>query len=254
MKKIFIYLFIFISTIIYAQEKPYESPLTSYKDNYFLLGNMEDQVKFQLSLKYNLFYPNSTGIYFAYTQLSHWYVYNDRDTFYTMYQPEIFYRFESGNNIFKNFIIPYVDYIQTSPFSHCSTGVEGNDHRSIGTYYGQIQLSIGEIYNFGINGKYFRYYEVADKNKDINDYKKNYEADLFFKLKSSEVEYLDKEELHFKFGGNPLNKGWYCIEGQIRIITSYIQPRLFIQYWHGYGEFMVNYNQKENNIRVGVIL
>jgi len=241
---------LFTSTLF---AETYEAPLSIYKDNYILAGDKTDQVKFQLSLKYNLLWPFNSGIYLGYTQLTHWWVYRERDTMNTMYQPEVMYRFASGNNMFNNYIIPYVDYMQVSPFSHCSTGVEGLDHRSINMFYGQIQVSAGEIYNFGTNLKVFGYYAKDPENKDINDYKKNYTADFFFKIRSKEVTYLDKEEVHFSCGGSPVGKGFIQGELIFRIMTTYVQPRAFIQYYKGYDEFFTTYTQKETCIRAGLI-
>jgi len=237
----------------------YEESVTKYKDNYFLFGDKEAQTKVQVSVKYNILYPSETGFNLGYTQTSNWIVYSGRDTFYTMYQPEAFFNFESGKNIFKDYIIPYVDYIQVSPICHNSTGVEGDNHRSINIYYAQVQASIGDVYNFGLNLKGFGYYTIADKNKDIRDYKGYYEAKLFFKLKSKTVEYLDKEELAFSFGGydksdyDHTRKGWFCVEARFRIITTYVQPKLFCQFYRGYDEFMVQYNKKTNSVRVGLV-
>jgi outer membrane phospholipase A len=240
-----------ISSVLYAGE--YESPMSLYKDNYFIAGNVKDQVKVQLSAKYNVLYPSETGLFFGYTQLSNWFVYQGRDKFYTMYNPEFIYRFESGKNIFNDYAIPYIDYFQVSPIAHSSTGVEDEDHRSINTYYGQIQLSAGDVLNVGFNVQYFRYYTISADNPDINKYKKNYTADIFIKIRSKSVEYLDKEELHIKLGGNPRGYGFYCIEAKFRIITSKFQPKIFCQFFNGYDEFMVFYNKKETSIRGGFV-
>ena len=252
MKKLFIILLLSLITVnVIAKEK--EEIISTYKDNYFLFGNNEDQVKFQLSVKYNLIYPSETGLYLGYTQLNHWIVYNGKDTFYTSYQPEVFYRLESGKNLFNNFVIPYIDYFQGSCFNHHSTGVEGINHRSMNMYYGQVQASIGEVYNFGINLKVLGYYNISDMNPDINKYRKNYEADVFFKLKSRTVQYLDKEEFHCSFSGNPLGNGWYQLEAKVRIITSVVQPKICIQYYKGYAQFFQTYNQKDESFRLGLI-
>ena len=114
-------------------------------------------------------------------------------------------------------------------------------------------MSAGDIINAGFNIKVFGYYNRAEENKDINNYNKNYEADLFLKLRSTSVKYLDKEELHFKFGGNPTDKGWFAVEARVRLLSTYIQPKLFFQYREGYDEFMINYNEKEKSIRAGFI-
>lgn len=255
----FIFLFCFP---VFSEDKKYESPMTIYKDNYFISGDKEeDQVKFQVSAKYSLFYPSKIGIYAGYTQICWWKIYNDSAPFYeTNYQPELFLKLESNNNIFGDADFSFVDYIQISPIHHCSNGRDGLDSRSINDYYSQIQLSVGEHYNFGTNIKVFNYYNKSSKNKDIEIYKSYYEADVFFKIKSKNVSFLDKEELHFKFGGYDKSDfdqkdytGWYCVEAQFRIITSVFQPKLFIQYYNGYGEFLIDYNKKEDSVRVGLV-
>ena len=252
MKKIILTgIFLLLSINILAST--YEAPMSIYNDNYILAGNKTDQLKFQISAKYNLLWPYNSGIYLGYTQMTHWWMYGNRDTMHTQYQPEFFYRFESGNNAFEDYVIPYVDYIQVSPFYHCSTGVEGENHRSVNEYYGQIQLSVGDVYNFGTNLKVFGYYEKDENNKDINKYKKNYTADFFFKLRSKTVQYLDKEELHCTIGGNPLGRGFIQGEIIVRLMTTAVQPRVFVQYFRGFDQYMTTYNIKETCIRGGLI-
>lgn len=256
MKKLLTILFILLSSFVYAEEKEFISPMSLYHDNFFLAGNSEDQVKLQVSAKYNIFYPSQTGLYLGYSQMSNWICYKDRDTFLTQYMPEVFYNFTSGDNIFNNSIIPFVDYIQVSPINHCSTGVEGENHRGINIGYGQIQMSYGEVYNVGFNLKGWYYYSKSVMNRDIADYKGYYESSVFFKLKSKTVTFLDKEELVFKFGNLSAfdyKNGWFCVEARFRIITSYVQPKFFIQYYRGMNEFMVNYKTKTNSVRVGVV-
>lgn len=255
MKKLFMLIIICYSTALFASE--YQSPMSLYKDNYFVAGNSKDQVKFQLSAKYNIFYTPQLqapiGLYVAYTQTSWWTCYEKRDTFSSNYTPETFYQLESGNNIFGNVDLGIIDYIQVSPIQHASNGVEGVDHRGINIYYGQIQLSVGEVFNFGTNLKGFGYYSRSGKNKNINDYRKNYEAEVFFKLKSKTNWYVDKFELRAKCTGNPRDKGYYMIEGVCQIFTSIIQPKIFVQYNDGYGINMITYNQKETELRAGFI-
>ena len=252
MKKIiFITLLLLISNIGFSSQ--YESPMSLYHDNYFVIGDENDQTKFQVSAKYALFYPSNVGLYVGYSQVCWWKTYESSSPFYeTNYMPEIFARFTSGDNIFDNVKIPFIDYIQVSPIFHKSNGRDGEDSRGYNKYYGQIQLSAGEVYNIGTNLKVFGYSNQSGKNEDIEDYEGYYEADIFFKIKSKTVQYFDKEELHFKFGGNPLDKGWYRIEGQVRIFNSHIQPKLFVQYFKGYGEFLIDYNIKEESLRFGL--
>lgn len=249
----FIFLFVFL---VFARAAEYTSPMSLYKDNFFIAGNNDDQVKFQVSAKYDLFYSPTysyaTGIYLGYTQTSWWTCYGSSDTFSSSYQPEVFFQFISSDNPF-DINLGVIDYIQVSPIMHCSTGVEGDDHRSINIYYVQTQLSVGEVYNFGLNIKGYGYYSKNRRNKDINEYRHNYEADMFFKLKSKNNWYVDKYEIHAKAVGNPLNKGYYMVEGICQIFTSIFQPKIFIQYNKGYSVNIVDYNKKEEEFRAGLI-
>lgn len=239
---------------LYAEQKIYQSPMSLYNDNYFITGDKDkEQVKFQFSAMYNVIYPYEL-LYFGYTQRSWWKIYDKSSPFVeTNYMPEIFLRFTSGKNIVNNVVIPFVDYIQVSPIFHKSNGRDEENSRSMNIYYGQLQISAGDVLNVGANVKAYKYYNVSKRNLDINDYNKNYEATIFLKIRSKTVLYFDKEELRVTFAGDPRDKGYYQIEGAFRILTSYIQPRLFFQYRKGYDEWMVDYNKKTESYRLGLV-
>ena len=98
--------------LMYARaEGVVQSPMSLYHDNFFLFGDEANQTKFQVSAKYNLLWPFDSGIYVAYSQLTHWYVYGNRDTMQANFQPEVYYRFTSGANPFNDLTIPFIDYI-----------------------------------------------------------------------------------------------------------------------------------------------
>lgn len=250
MKKIFTLILLLLSISVLAAE--YQSPISKNRDNYFIAGDKDDQTKFQLSLKADMIYPFKTGLFAGYTQTTWWTVYDGADTMSANYQPEVFYRLESKNNIFGDANFGLLDFIQISPYNHCSTGVEGDNHRAINIYYGQMQISTGGKISIGDNIKVFNYHTKNKLNRDIEKYKGYYENDIFLKLNSSTVEGMSLMELHFKHGGT-LDKGWYCIEGQSVIFSSSIQPRLFVQYYYGYGENIVYYNKKEHSFYGGLL-
>ena len=251
MKKILILMLLLcFCAPLFAEE--YQSPISQNRDNYIIAGNEEDQTKFQLSLKADLLYPFNTGLYFGYTQTTWWKVYNGADTMSANYQPEIFYRLESKNNIFGDANLRAVDFIQIGPYNHCSTGVEGEDHRAINIYYGQIQMSTGGRLAAGFNIKGFGYYDKSKKNKDIEKYKGYYENDVFLKLRSATIDDMTLAELHFKHGGT-INKAWLCVEAQTILFSAKFQPRLFVQYYYGYGENIVYYNKKEHSFYGGLL-
>lgn len=251
MKKFLYHIILILScSSLFAAE--YQSPISMNRDNYFVAGNKEDQTKFQISLKGDILYPYNAGLYLGYTQTTWWKVYDGADTMSANYQPEVFYRLTSKNNLFNNVDLGPIDFIQISPYNHCSTGVEGANHRGINIYYGQMQISSGGRVSVGDNLKVFGYYNKSSKNKDIEKFKGYYENDVFIKLNSATVEDLSLMELHFKHGGT-LDKGWLSVELQTILLTSKIQPKLFVQYFYGYGENMVYYNVKEHSVYGGLI-
>lgn len=257
MKRILYILSILFILVNYGHTTEFIEPLSMYKTNYFATGDSkDDQVKFQLSVKYNLLWPFNSGIYFGYTQLSYWRIYDSSSPFKdTNFQPEFFYKFESGNNVFDNYTIPFVDYIQICPIYHRSNGQPaGPNDRSENKFYYAMQVSAGTVYNFGARVKVFGYYNVGDGNRDINKYHKYYEGAVFFKNMSRKVTRLERESIEISWGGNPFGNGWVQGEFSVRILTSYIQPKLFIQGFYGYDEFMMNYSTKTKAVRIGFSL
>ena len=112
-------------------------------------------------------------------------------------------------------------------------------------------MSSDTLFSVGFNLKGFGYYNKNKNNRDIEKFKGYYENDVFIKLKSH-TENLSYAELHFKHGGT-LNKGWFCVEAQSIILSSKIQPRLFVQYFYGYGENMITYNTKGRSVYAGLL-
>lgn len=249
MKKFLMCVFLIIPQLLFSQI--YESPITSYKSNYFLFGNMNDQALFQLSMKYNLLYPSKYGIFAGYTQKAWWKLYDASSPFDEFnHEPELFFVFKNKNN-FLNKNLGIIDYIQFSPICHKSNGEDGNKSKSINTIYNKIQISYGKRYNIGTSLKLFAYYNKEEK--DINKYTGYYINEIFLKMKSKTIKYFDKEKFYIRHGFNFNSmKGWMESGLKARLITSRIQPYLFIQLFHGYGESMINYNKKETNIRIGI--
>jgi len=224
-----------------------------YKDNY-IIGSQDD-LKFLVSVKYNLFYPFNSGIYAAYSETAWWDIYKESSPFREFnHNPEVFWRVDEGNNLFGDSLLSYVDYIQIAPYEHKSNGRDGEVSRGLDRYYAQIQGSIGDVINAGFNLKIWNYYHLAEENKDLKTYNGYGEGELFVKIKSGTVQYLDKEKLYIKGGiGTDPEKYWYEVGLMVRIITTHIQPRFYIQYYNGYGEELVNYNKKDQQVRAGFI-
>lgn len=273
MKRICLILTIILfSSLCYAEEHQYDQPLKIYEPIYFITGDKQDQVKWQISFKYALFYPFNTGFFVSYTETALWYLYDESSPFKDInHNPNIFWMIESKNNIFNNIDLGVVDYVVICPADHKSNGRDGEESRSVNRSFLQTQLSVGSRVNIGLNLKLYYYYNVSSKNKDYYDYVGTGESELFIQLRN-ERGFLDRERIYVKGGvggtylgnktddyGNKLgwNKNKYWVESglSVRLISAKIQPFLFVQYYYGYGEFMLSYNTKvDHAIRAGITL
>jgi len=214
-----------------------------YQPTYLIAGDKENQVKYQISFKYGLWYPYNSGLFLSYTQLAKWNLYDKSSPFReTNYNPSVFW--EKGN-VWK------FDFLRIIPYEHKSNGRDGEESRSIDRGFLEAQASIGEKLNLGIREKVGYFYAVSNKNKDIKRYIGNFETELFAQIKSQHG-YLGHEKL--SFAGEWTNKFyWYKIELSFRIFTTKIRPHVYVQYYNGYGEFLLNYNKKSNALRAGLI-
>ncbi|HSV98116.1 MAG TPA: phospholipase A [Spirochaetota bacterium] len=258
-------LIMFATTKIYSQEEtgdtppadseqkedvkvPY-SPLSVYKWNYLIFGNSDDQVKAQLSLKYE--FIRESGIFLGYSQSMFWMLYEKSSPFSEInFNPEVFWNY--GDKI---------DFLQLGFYEHKSNGKDGLSSRAWDRSYAQFQTSTGRSFNAGIDIKVFYYLRKAEENRDIDDYTGYYEAKIFFRfMKPGPDSITFNEELYFRGGTGKGNYGFDCKKGwieagvKLRVPIQSIQPHFFIQGFYGYGESMVVYNKKDFAVRAGFVI
>jgi|WetSurMetagenome_2_1015567.scaffolds.fasta_scaffold44869_3 outer membrane phospholipase A len=216
--------------------------IETYKPIYFIAGDKENQVKYQVSFKYNLW--EKSGLYLSYTQLSKWDLYDQSSPFReTNYNPSIFWEKE---NLWK------LDLLRISPYSHLSNGRDGQESRGTDRGFVESQISYGDIINIGIREKAGWFYSVSNKNHDIKRYIGYFETEGFMQIKDIHG-YIGHEKIYIK--GEWTHKYyWMEIGLSLRLFTSQIQPNLYLQYYRGYGEFLINYNEKTEALRAGFIL
>jgi len=218
------------------------SPFSVYKDMYWIFGLSKDQTRLQISFKYSLAEKYNTGIFLGYSQYAVWPLYNPSSPFDDInFSPEVFIKS-------KYFLTNYIDYIQVSPFQHMSNGKDKHDSRSINRCYSEIQKTFYHgIFNPGINLKLFVYYN--QENVEYVKYTKCYELKLYMKYGKSK-EMNDKGEIYATLSG--LKKGFQEV-GMIseRIPTTNI--RMYIQFYHGYLESQLYYDENVNRIRLGIL-
>jgi len=236
-------LFILISLPVIADENDNLSPMELYKPSYFIFGDSKDQVKVQLSFKYALLKKYQSGLFMGYSQYMMWNLYDKSSPFYDInYNPEVFFKS-------KYFLAKYLDYIQIAPYEHMSNGRDGEESRSIDRIYIELQSSVSGKVSFGVNLKGYCYYSTESNNKDYTKYSNYYTAKFFVSLGDS-LDENSKDELYIKIGG--FKKG-FIESGIISRKLWKLNPRLYFQVYHGYLSTMLDYNEKNTQIRIGVI-
>lgn len=229
-------------------ELPY-SPVSVYKWNYVIFGNLDDQVKAQMSLKYE--FIKDTGIFLGYSQIMFWDLYEKSSPFNDInFNPDVFWNYGSKLNFF-----------QLGLWEHKSNGKPGLSSRAWDRSYAQFLVSVGNHFNAGLDIKAFYYLRIAEENEDIEDYTGYYEAKIFFRfIESSAGNFTENEEIYFRGGtgkgnyGFDVNKGWIEAGLKFRLLFWSLQPHFFIQGFYGYGESLAEYNKKDLAVRAGFLI
>lgn len=202
------------------------------------------EVKFQLSFKMPVvedLLGTDTDLYVAYTNQSYWQAYN-RDISSpfreTDHEPEIFLVTPTDLGLFgwKNSIV------QVGAV-HQSNGQSGYLSRSWNRVYANFILEKGSML---LSFKpWHRIHESNDDNPDITDFYGNYELTGLYK-KGSNTFSLMARNLFDSEGRDTYQLDWS--------FPLYKRWRGYIQYFNGYGESLIDYNNKNRRIGFGLQL
>jgi phospholipase A1 len=204
------------------------------------------EVKFQLSFKVLLwekvFWDNG-DLFFGYTQLAFWQLYDKKLSSpfrETNYEPEVFLKFDTDFNVFG-----LTNRLITIGFNHESNGKSGDLSRSWNRIFAVIAADRG---NFAVALKpWYRIPEDDDDDDNPNIEKYMGYGELFgaYRLKGHVFSFMFRNNLRQNNRG-AVELGWSCP------ITNNL--RLYVQYFNGYGESLVDYDHSVNRIGVGVML
>jgi outer membrane phospholipase A len=249
----------------------YRYILTGHKENYFISGVTQAQhlVKFQYSVKFDL-WPNASrhSAYFAFTQKSLWDLYRSSSPFLeSNYAPEVFYGYYTriGDLIPRRYAVtPFVDYARAG-LEHESNGLDTTDSRSWNRLSGTVRT-----------GAYFgtdHYVVVAPKAWLPMGISDNRDIAQFLGYGSLTVEYGYDPAVTQWYGGGDVrvtawkgaNLDWNKrgIEVAMQWRPGYegallewwkFTPYFFAQFFTGYGETLLRYNEKFTAFRIGVAL
>jgi len=204
------------------------------------------ELKFQLSFKTKIlqsFLWGKADLWIAYTQVSHWQIYNvdlSRPFREINYEPEIILNFP----VKFNFLGFKTRMIGTS-FNHESNGKSFPNTRS----WNRIILFAGlerENWNIYIRPWYvFR--DSKGDNPDISKYIGNGDLTVIYSKNKSVYTFEGSHNFNFKgeMRGNAAFSWSYPIKGNLKG---------YLQVTHGYGNSLIDYNNNQTTVGVGVSL
>jgi phospholipase A1 len=231
-----------------------EPPLSAEDPIYFALGAADGwDARFQISLKYRLFDPASgygaeqpwlVGFYFGYTQTSFWDLSSDSKPFHdTSYRPSFFWKWDRTD------AQTWVDSARFG-YEHESNGAGGEGSRSINTLFVRPEwrwrTGGGEV---EFTPKLYAYLD-RHENPDIQQYR-GY-ADWRLRYDTGGV-WIHTAVARLGTAG----KGSLLLDMSRRMRDMKVGPLsgyLHLQYFNGYGESILDYDQRSWNLRVGLAI
>ncbi len=211
------------------------------------------EAKYQFSVKTPLFLKDDdvSGLYFAFTAVSFWQLYNDETSKpfrETNYEPEVFYQWTSKVSIFG-----YKFNALRFGINHMSNGQDGLKSRSWNRLIATALFSdkntayyIKTWYRLPEEDKEFPLDPLGDDNPDINDYFGRIEVG--FSVKLSEVTLNSRIRNNLSFS-----------ENRSSVLLDFTYPindryNFLMQYFNGYGDSLIDYNNHQQRFSLGVQL
>lgn len=223
-----------------------------YKDNYFIFGTSVNHtptktntdIKFQISIQQRLTrstLPFGTYLYLFYSQKCWWNVLENS-------MPMVDLNFNPGIGLAKPLFVKnrYVGKV-TLMAEHESNGRDGLASRS----WNKISLAASIMIDpqVTVHGKVWIPIVDGQNNRDILDYSGIYQVGTEF---TSRNRRFTASVVLVKRHGWKLNYNT-IIELGYRIFRRDNQF-LFLQFYNGYGECMLDYNQFRSRVRVGIVI
>ncbi|MFC7368060.1 phospholipase A [Vreelandella zhaodongensis] len=204
------------------------------------------EVKFQFSAKFNLaenVFGDIGDVYFAYTQRSWWQAYNtDASSPFreTNYEPEIFIDFDNAWRA-----LGWVNTRNRISFNHQSNGRSDPLSRSWNRVYmentfqrGDWALTLAPFWRVPES-------ENSDDNPDIKRFMGYGDIRLAKRLQNNhEVEGLLRGNPSAGNYGTQIDYSW----------PAFNSLRAHVQYYYGYGESMIDYNNRLHRVSIGFSL
>jgi phospholipase A1/A2 len=244
---------------ITTTNKPPFDAVTFFKDHifphepmYFIAGSKDPNAKFQFGFKYQIadtdysYLSFLDGFYFAYTQTSLWDLSAPSAPFFdSSYKPELLYSYD---NLIGGGPTNWFRLDAQLGAQHESNGKDGVDSRSLNIAYFRPTFVLGYPTNlhFTLQPRVWAYIgDVGEFNADINEYRGYFDLRAMITYKDIQL------SAHGRAG-----KDWDNFS--IQVDLTYRIPNtgiyLDVQYYTGYGESLLLYNERSDVLRAGIAL
>ena len=206
------------------------------------------EAQFQISIKVPLGIDlfDKFDVYAAYTNRSFWQVYNSEISSpfrETNHEPEAWVQFTPGWEI-----LGFRNSANAFGIVHQSNGRGGVLSRSWNRVYANFVFQRG---NFALGFKpWIRISEDADvdDNPNITHYLGHYEIRAGYKWHQQLFSVMSRNNLESGFERGAVEFGWSFP------LWTYPYMKGYIQYFRGYGESLIDYDQRVNRIGIGISL
>jgi outer membrane phospholipase A len=234
----------------------FKDHISGYDPLYFIAGTESPNAKFQVSFKYQLvnndgalgrWLPPTKGLHFAYSQTSLWDWNGESAPFFdSSYRPELLYAWErlaGGSNDWFRLDLQ-------GGAQHESNGKGGLDSRSLNIAYLKPTLTLGRpgTIQLTLAPRVWVYVGDLDDNPDLKDYR-GY-GDLRAVVgwsKGLQLSALGRL-------GDDGNRGSVQLDltyPMMKLLSESFSVYLHAQYFIGYGESLLLYNERGTSFRVG---
>jgi phospholipase A1 len=210
-------------------------------------ANEDLEGQFQVSLKVPLavgLLGDRMDLYGAYTNRSFWQMYNNQasEPFReTNHEPEVWLQFRNDWSIFG-----FTNSVNTLGWAHQSNGQGGSLSRSWDRLYATL---VFERANWALGFKPWLWVSPdreSGDNPDIDEYMGHGEFRAVYGRKNNVISLMLRNQLESGFDRGALELSWSFP------VFGYPYLRGYLQYFHGYGESLIDYNHKVNRLGIGI--
>lgn len=210
--------------------------------NYAAMG--ANDLKLQLSFKYR--FLEQVPAFVSFTNVIVWDIYEPRDpTRDAMYNPEIFYRWRLAKP---------TPFFFDAGYWHASNGRgDEPEKRSLDRFFVRGLLDF-ELLGRPLLATPTGYLTASESvhSPDIEDYLGQWELGLVWKDLFSPGEPGSDLDLLIDIVDPVSAEGSYTVGLQLRLEDYLWSPNLYVQYFSGYGDTLLEYNERKTELRFGM--